>query len=466
MRRTKIVATIGPATESPEALTALVAAGVDVARLNASHSTVDELDQRLHTIRKVSDAAGRHVATLLDLPGPKVRLGQVAESQAEVGDSVVLATSDRGVAPAGSIECPECAVMASAVTSGDVLVVGDGDVELEVTGASPNAITTRVISGGPIASRRGITARGVSVAADPLTPADREYAAWGMEASVDMIAQSFVREASDVIALRELLGERAIPIVAKIEKPEAVVDIEAIVRHADAVMVARGDLGVASTPEDVPVFQKRVVRAARASGRPVVVATQMLESMIHSPRPTRAEASDVANAVFDSVDAVMLSAETAVGSYPVETVSTMSRILAMAEEYQAVATIPPVPHATDDVPWAVSASVAELARCLDLAAIVTATESGATALFVAAHRPHTPIVAVTPSAETARRLGLVWGVSAMVVPAPRDMDDMIRIAIDAAREAGCTIGALVAITAGVALSRPGTTDLIHVRRIV
>ncbi len=464
MRRTKIVATIGPATESRETLAALMAAGIDVARLNASHSTVDELDRRLRDVRSVSSDLGRTVATLLDLPGPKIRLGDVEPKHVAAGTELVLAAASDANESAG-VPCAECAALTNAVSPGDVLIIGDGDVELEVASASSEAILTRVVSGGTIAGRRGVTARGVRLPIGPLTQADREYASWGASAGVDMLAQSFVREAADIDALRDLVGEANLPIVAKIELPEALDDIEAIAERSDAVMVARGDLGVASRPEEVPVFQKRIVEAARAQGRPVIVATQMLDSMIHAPRPTRAEASDVANAVFDSADAVMLSAETAVGDYPVESVSMMSRILTLAEEYQADAVTLPRPHAGDDVPWAVSASVAELAGVLDLAAIVTATESGATARYVAAHRPATPIVAITPSDHVARRLALVWGVTPVVTSSPRDLDDMIRIAVDAARNAGYAADALVAITAGVALSRPGTTDLIHVRRI-
>ncbi len=474
MRRTKIIATIGPSSESNDALTALVEAGIDVARLNASHSTVDELDRRLRDIRRVASSAGRTVAALLDLPGPKLRLGVFEPLRVESGAEVILTADEgpadpraaRGAAPdSATVPCPECALLASAVSAGDTLAIGDGDVELLVTEASGGRITTRVTSGGPVLSRRGITARGVKLPVGPLTPADREYLSWGLEAGVDMVAQSFVREASDVESLRRLIADTDIPIIAKIEQPEAVADIDAIVREADAVMVARGDLGVATSPESVPVFQKRVVAAARAQGRPVIVATQMLESMIVSPQPTRAEASDVANAVFDSADAVMLSAETAVGAHAVESVAVMSRILTLAEEYQAVALTVPRPHSSDDVPWAVSASVAQLARDLDLAAIVTATESGATARFVAAHRPAIPIVAVTPSELVARRLALVWGVTPVVAPPPQDMDDLIRIAASAARDAGYSTDSLIAITAGIDINRPGTTDFVHVRRI-
>jgi len=463
-RRTKIIATIGPASETPDRLSAVIGAGVDVARLNASHSTVDELDSRLRDVRAVTEEIGRTVAILLDLPGPKIRLGEIAPHKVDTGAEITLVTNAR-VTANEDLACPECSVLSSALTPGDVLVIGDGDVELEVTATSSDTITARVTCGGALGSRKGITARGVWLPVEPITAVDEEYLRWGIEVGVDMVAQSFVRQASDIDALRRRLGDGDIPIVAKIEQPEAIADVEAIVQAADAVMVARGDLGVASAPERVPVYQKRIVAAAREQGRPVIVATQMLESMLASPRPTRAEASDVANAVFESVDAVMMSGETAVGEYPVESVSTMSRIVMLAEEYPDTLGATPRAHAGDDVPWAVSASVTELARRLDLAAIVTATESGATARFVAAHRPDTPIVAVTPTAAVARQLALVWGVTPVVSSEPAGMDELIEIASAAALDAGYASGSLIAITAGVAVNRPGTTDLIHVRRI-
>jgi pyruvate kinase len=471
MRNTKIVATLGPASDSPEMLDRLIAAGMDVARLNASHSSIAELDTRLHSLRDAAQRRGRYVAILLDLPGPKLRLGETPTRHLEAGSELTLTSpagqteGDARVDGANAVPCEGCGVLNAALSTGDVIVVGDGDLELIVTATSANWIQARVSVGGTIASRKGITVRDVSLPLPPVTERDAALLDWGIGAGVDLVALSYVRQAADVEALRERMGGADIPIIAKIERPEAVTDIDTIVDCADAVMVARGDLGVASAAERVPVYQRQIVSAARERGKPVIVATQMLESMITAPRPTRAEASDVANAVFESVDAVMLSAETAVGSYPVDSVATMARIIAIAEEYGADTSGPPRAHAAHDVPWAVSASIVELARRLDLAAIVTATESGATARFVAAHRPNTPIVAVTTEDGVARRLALVWGVTPIVSTRPATMDGLIDIACAAALAAGYGSGSLVAITAGVALNRPGSTDLIHVRRI-
>jgi pyruvate kinase len=470
MRNTKIVATIGPASDSPEILARLIDAGMNVARLNASHSSIAELDARLHSVRDVAKRLSRHVAVLLDLPGPKLRLGETPSRRLEAGSELTLtSTTVQGGGAAetegAAVPCEGCGVLNAALSEGDVIVVGDGDLELTVIATSANCIQARVSVAGTIASRKGITVRDVSLPLPPVTEIDAALLDWGIGAGVDLIAQSYVRQSPDVAALRQRMGGAALPVVAKIERPEAVADIDAIVDCADAVMVARGDLGVASAAERVPVYQRQIVSAARDRGKPVIVATQMLESMITAPRPTRAEASDVANAVFESVDAVMLSAETAVGSYPVESVAMMNRIIELAEGYGADESGAPRAHAGHDVPWAVSASVAELARRLDLAAIVTATESGATARFVAAHRPTTPIVAVTTEEGVARTLALVRGVTPIVSTKPSDMDGLIEIACAAALAAGYGPGSLVAITAGVALNRPGSTDLIHVRRI-
>lgn len=485
MRRTKIIASIGPASESPDVLGALIDAGLDVARLNASHGGFGDLERRLAAVRAAAAEKGRHVAVLLDVPGPKVRLGAMGPLVLDVGDTFVLyAGADAGAGDPADADtasasdvagaCVSCETLPEELTVGDVLVVGDGETELRVTAVGPGRVETVVAAGGAISARKGLTARGVSLRLPVLTPDDREIIAWGIAAGVDAFAQSFVRRAEDVDVFREAMSEAAgqpifAPVIAKIERPEAVDDIERIVERADGVMVARGDLGVAAGPERVPVYQKQIVAAARTYGRPVIIATQMLESMLASPQPTRAEASDVANAVFDEVDAVMLSGETAVGSFPVESVATMARIAEIAEESAirdaVVSAAQPVAHGAWDVPWAVSASVCELARQLELAAIVTATQSGASARYVAAHRPATPVLAVTPDAAVARRLALVWGVRAAVVPEPGSVDELIETAARAALEAGFAAGDLVAITAGVAVNRPGSTDLIQVRRV-
>jgi pyruvate kinase len=308
---------------------------------------------------------------------------------------------------------------------------------------------------------------GVRLGVDALTEADRADLAWGVEAGVDLIAQSFVRSADDVERLRALIGTAAIPIVAKIEKHEAVAELDRIVEAADAVMVARGDLGVETAPEQVPVIQRRIVSACRRAGKPVIVATQMLESMTAATRPTRAEASDVANAIFAEVDAVMLSAETAIGEHPVQAVTTMARIAEVAEDALADRALEvPEPAGRFDVTRAVSAAASQIARDLELAAIVTATQSGATARAVAAHRPRTPIIAATPQPVVARRLALVWGVTPLVVPQHGSIDEMLLQAVTAVRDEGLAVpGSLVALTAGVAVGVAGSTNLLQVTRV-
>jgi pyruvate kinase len=466
VRRTKIIATIGPATDAPGVLDALIAAGVDVARINASHAGPDDLEKRLRAIREVETRSGRSVGVLLDLAGPKIRVGDVRDgTRLEPGAAFVLASGIcTGDAQRACVTCPG---LPGDVSIGDRVLIDDGRIELAVTRTSPDEIETSVVVGGALSSHKGVNVPGVRLRVDAITASDRDVLGWGVDAGVDMIAQSFVRGAHDVRALREAMGDRPLPIVAKIEKHEAADDIEAIVDEADAVMVARGDLGVETSPEEVPVLQRRIIEACRASGTPVVVATQMLESMTAAPRPTRAEASDVANAIFDRVDAVMLSAETAVGAYPVESVATMARIARTAEE--SLASEPrraPLDAARPDVTLAVSSAVCGLAEDLNVAAIVTATQSGATARAVARHRPRAPIIAVTPFASVARALGHVWGVHPIVAPVAAMEDFALEALVAAVRDAGLvSVGQRVAVTAGVTRGLPGSTDLILVRDV-
>ncbi len=466
MRRTKIVATIGPASESAESLDALIRSGMDVARLNSSHSGPEELAERLETVRAAGERAGKPVAIMLDLAGPKLRLGEIVPGTELVsGERFSLVPGE--CTGDATRACLAYTDLAEDLAPGDRLLIDDGAIELEVTEIDHGAVHTRVEVGGALSSRKGINVPGVSLDVDAVTDYDREVLSWGLESGVDLVAQSFVRSAQDVERLRELIGERSVPIVVKIEKHEATEDIEAIVAASDAVMVARGDLGVETSAEEVPVLQLRIIELCRAAGVPVIVATQMLESMTEAPRPTRAEASDVANAIFQKVDAVMLSAETAVGRYPVESVATMARIAKRAEE--AV----PAAHEShvragerSDVTAAVSAAVCELAGDLELDAIVTATQSGATARAVARHRPDVPVVAVTPDEAVARQLELVWGVCPLVVPLADDTDLMLDTVLAAVRRAGLAdAGRLVAITAGISSRVPGATDLILVKEV-
>ncbi len=463
MRRTKIVATLGPATDPPEVLAAVIAAGVDVVRLNAAHSTEDELAARLAAVRAASADAGRHVGVLLDLPGPKVRVGVVSPGTVlEAGARLVL-SGDETPGDAARVSVTHCG-LADDVASGMRILIDDGRIELVVEAVDGHDVLTRVVTGGPLASRKGVNVPGVTLSVDAVTERDAALAAWAGRNEIDWVGQSFVRCAADVAALRSRFAPAPHPgIVAKIEKHEATACIDEIVAAADGVMVARGDLGVETSPEQVPVLQRRIVRTARAAGKPVIIATEMLDSMRERPRPTRAEASDVANAIFERADAVMLSGETAAGSYPVIAVETMARIVGAAEE-SLTPSRPPRATTRDSVQAAVSAAVSELAAELELAAIVTLTQSGATALAVSRYRPATPLVAVAPSARVARRLALVWGVRSVVMAFEPDSLDLLENAAGAVCEAGFAArGEKIAITAGLASSTPGGTDFVHVR---
>lgn len=465
MRRTRIVATIGPVSDAPEILDALVAAGMDVARLNASHSDISALAGRLRAVRSASARAGRHVGVMLDLAGPKLRVGEMVDGTTLLPGSEFTLYAGECVGDS-TRACIPARDLSTDLGVGDRLLLDDGNVELEVIGVIPGEVRTRVVVGGPLASHKGVNAPGVTLGIDAITPADREVLRWGLEAGVDHIAQSFVRSAADVESLRALAGDADVSIVAKIEKHEATGDIGGIIRAADAVMVARGDLGVETSPEQVPVLQQRIIEFARAAGRPVIVATQMLESMRFSPRPTRAEASDVATAIFQGADAIMLSAETAVGAYPLDALKVADRIARTAEESLPRVADTRSAGGRGDVSAAVSAAVCDLAADLDLAAIVVATQSGATARAVARHRPRVPVVAATPDATVARRLSLVWGVHPVVVPLESDTDSMLEVVTVAARDAGfARAGERIAITAGRATRVPGATDFVLVRQL-
>jgi pyruvate kinase len=466
MRHTKIVATIGPASTAPEVLDEMLAAGVDVVRLNASHGDPETLEPTLREVRAAAGRAGREVAVMLDLSGPKLRIG-------DMPPGVVLQPGQRfelfGRMCTGDAEhaCITYPGLAQDLKRGDRVLLDDGRIQLQVVEVDEDRVVTEVQVGGPLTSKKGVNVPGVTLGLDAITDKDRRDLAWGLDAGVDLVAQSFVRSPVDVARLRELMGTRQVPVVVKVEKHEAVDRMEEIVAVADVVMVARGDLGVETSPEAVPVVQKRLIAACRFSGKPVIIATQMLESMISAPRPTRAEASDVANAIFSGADAVMLSGETAVGKYPVETVRTMARITVTAESSMDFTFVEPsAGRHSIDVTEAMSAAVVELASDLGVRAILTSTQSGATARSVAKYRPAAPIVAITPSLEVARRLRIVWGVEPLQVRASTSIEDMIALSVDAAREKRLVDpGDLVAITAGVAVNTPGSTNLIQVHSV-
>lgn len=459
MRRTKIVATIGPACDAPGVLRAVLAAGVDVARLNASHGTLDDLARRLAAVRSEADSLGRIVGVLFDLPGPKLRVGEMADGVV-LADGTAFRLDRAECAGDATHACLTYAGLAADVKPGDRILLDDGAIELVVEGSSEGDVATRVVRGGPLTSHKGVNVPGVRLAVDGVTPHDLELLAWGLDAGVDMVAQSFVRCASDVDRLRAAMGDRPVPIVAKVEKHEALADLDAIVEAADAVMVARGDLAVEVSPEAVPPAQRHIVAACRELGKPVVVATQMLESMVASPRPTRAEASDVATAVFEGADAVMLSEETAIGSFPAQSVATMDRICRSAEEAEEPSFDA---HLGGGPVSPVAAAAVDLARDTGALAIVTTTQSGATSRAVARLRPPQPIIGLAAVATVARSLALVWGVVPVVGAAAATIEEATAEALEVVRAlALARAGERVVLTAGTTSGISGSSDLVRV----
>jgi pyruvate kinase len=459
MRRTKIVATIGPACDAPGVLSDVLAAGVDVARLNASHGTRDDLERRLAAVRAEADASCRIVGVLLDLPGPKLRVGQMAEGVV-LADGAAFRLDTAECAGDSTHACVSYAGLALDVKPGDRIVLDDGAIELAVESVGEGQVGTRVVRGGPLSSHKGVNVPGVRLGVDGVTPHDLELLAWGLEVGVDMVAQSFVRSAQDVTRLRSAMGPRQVPIVAKVEKYEALADLDAIIQAADAVMVARGDLAVEASPEAVPPAQRHIVAACRDAGKPVIVATQMLESMVSSPRPTRAEASDVATAVFEGADAVMLSEETAIGSFPAQAVATMDRVCRSAEQADEPAFDA---HLGGGSAAPVAGAAVDLARDTGALAIVTTTQSGATARAVARLRPPQPIVGLAAVATVARALALVWGVVPVVGAAPSTIEEATVEALEVVRAlALARAGDRVVLTAGTTSGVAGSSDLVRV----
>jgi pyruvate kinase len=459
MRRTKIVATIGPACDSPGVLHDVLAAGADVARLNASHGTLEDLARRLAAVRAEAEGLGLIVGVLLDLPGPKIRVGDMAEGVV-LAEGAVFRLEAADCAGDAAHACITYDGLAADVKRGDRILLDDGSIELVVESSGAGAVVTRVTRGGALTSHKGVNVPGVCLAVDGVTPHDLELLAWGLDAGVDMVAQSFVRSAADVTRLRAAMGERAIPIVAKIEKYEALADLDAIIATADAVMVARGDLAVETSPEAVPPAQRHIVAACRDAGKPVVVATQMLESMVSSPRPTRAEASDVATAVFEGADAVMLSEETAIGAFPAQAVGTMDRVCRSAE---ASGEPNLDTHSGSGAAAPVAAAAVDLARDTGSRAIVTTTQSGATARAVARLRPTQPIVGLACVPSVARALAIVWGVVPAIGAAPTTIEQATTEALETVRALALAgAGERVVLTAGTTSGIVGGSDLVRV----
>ncbi len=461
----KIVATLGPASSTVEVIRALAEAGADMFRFNFSHGTPDDHRNRATAVRAVEAEIGRPLGILADLQGPKLRVGTFA------GGPAMLATGgsfrlDLDQKPGGAerVNLPHPEIF-KALKPGAELLLDDGRIRLQVETCAKDHAMTRVVVGGLLSDRKGVNVPGVVLPLSALSDKDRRDLAVALDLGADWIALSFVQRPDDLAEARKLMiGSRA-ALLAKLEKPSAITELDAIVEQADAVMVARGDLGVEMAPEEVPVLQKRIVRACRRAGKPVVVATQMLESMIHAPTPTRAEASDVATAVYDGADAVMLSAETASGAFPVEAVTMMQRIIASVERdplyRQLLDATHQAPEATASD--AISAAAAQVAHTVAAKAIVTFTTSGSTTLRVARERPDVPIISLTESQATARRLAVVWGVHPVVADDIKDFAEMVDKARRAAKRSGFAgDGDKIVITAGVPFGTPGATNVLRI----
>ncbi len=464
LRRAKIVATLGPASSSAEMIARLFDAGVDVFRINMSHTSQERMRELIGMIRGVERNTGRPIGVLVDLQGPKLRLGTFLGGQATIakGDTFVLdSNSEPGDAKRVYLPHPEIFM---AVEPGHVLLIDDGKIKLTVTEAESKRLVTRVDVGGKLSDRKGVSLPHTTIPTSALTEKDLSDLEAALHVGVDWLALSFIQRPEDVAEAKKLTRGRA-AVMAKIEKPQAVSRLDEIMDHADALMVARGDLGVEMPLEKVPGVQKQMTRLGRVTGKPVVVATQMLESMISSPVPTRAEVSDVATAIFEGADAVMLSAESAAGKYPIEAVTTMNRIAEEVESEQVYRGIISAQRATPEATGAdaIADAARHIADTLDLAAVVCWTASGSTALRVARERPRPPIVAVTPNIVTGRKLAVVWGVHCVVTEDARDQDDMVdRACRIAFREGFARAGQRIITVAGVPFGTPGATNMLRI----
>ena len=464
LRRTKIVATIGPATSQPDVLKALIKAGATTLRLNFSHGTHEDHQRSIRLIRQTAFELNQPVGILQDLQGPKIRLGRFE------GGPITLAKGDRftltsqAVPGTQEISSVTYEPLADEVPEGATILLDDGKVEMlvEEIDRVKRSLHCRVVVGGVLSNNKGVNFPGVYLSIKAMTDKDRQDLMFGLDQGVDWVALSFVRNPQDVLEIKELIASagKQVPVIVKIEKHEAIEQMEAILSLSDGVMVARGDLGVELPAEDVPILQKRLIATANRLGIPVITATQMLDSMVNSPRPTRAEVSDVANAILDGTDAVMLSNEAAVGKYPVEAVETMARIAERIEQEQMVRNVEDTKRS---IPNAISHAVGQIAEQLQAAAIMTLTKTGATARNVSKFRPYTPILAVTPHVDVARQLQLVWGVKPLLVLDLPSTGQTFQAAINVAQEKQLLAeGDLVVMTAGTLQGVPGSTDLIKV----
>lgn len=471
MVRTKIVATIGPASRSPEMLEKLIEAGLDVARVNFSHGNHAMHAETIERIRTASVKVGIPIAILGDLQGPKLRVGQMGGEGVTIipGQRLTL-TTDKSVIGEGDLIPVQYKGLPQALDSGDRILLDDGLLEMLVLETSETTVTAEVLIGGVLKSNKGLNLPRASLAISAITEKDRKDLIFALEHQVDWIALSFVREAAEVLELKKLIRQasafsRPVPVISKIEKPEAVKNIDSIIEASDGIMVARGDLAIETSSEEVPMSQKMIIRKSNIAGIPVITATQMLDSMIRNPRPTRAEASDVANAILDGTDAVMLSGETAVGAYPLRTVKIMLKIAEHAEAVMVAGGLRQYAQ-VKGVAAAVAHATVETAVEVNASAIITPTMSGSTARLISKYRPAMPIVATTPSPLVQRQLSLYWGVISLLARRTENTDNMINASVRATLAYGLVKeGDTVVITAGTAGSPAGSTDLMKVQII-
>ncbi|MGG2465425.1 pyruvate kinase [Streptomyces sp. RGM 3693] len=471
MRRAKIVCTLGPATDSYEQIKALVDAGMDIARFNLSHGTYADHEARFDRVRKASEESHRSVGILADLQGPKIRLGRFREGPVllERDDTFTITVED-GIEGDRHLCGTTYPGLAGDVTPGERILVDDGKVTLEVTAVEGPRVHTKVIEGGMVSDHKGLNLPGVAVSVPALSEKDQDDLRWALRYGADIIALSFVRSGRDIQDVHRIMREegRYLPVIAKVEKPQAVDNIDDIVAAFDGIMVARGDLGVEMPLETVPIVQKRAVKLAKRNAKPVIVATQMLDSMIDNSRPTRAEASDVANAIIDGTDAVMLSGETSVGKYPTETVRTMSRIVEAAEEDILAKGLPPLTERSKPRTQggAVARAAAEMGDFLGAKFLVAFTQSGDTVRRLSRYRSPIPLLAFTPDPATRSQLNLTWGVETFLGPTVNSTDEMVAQVDEQLLKIGrCRKGDVVIITAGSPPGVPGSTNLVRVHHI-
>lgn len=471
-RRAKIVCTIGPASASPERLRELAEAGMDVARLNFSHGTHDDHDRAYHLVRQTAKVVGRPIGILADLQGPKIRLGTFADPpvQWHTGDRVAI-TAEPVVGTAHRVSCTYPALPAE-VSVGDRLLIDDGKVAVQVIGVDGPDVICLVVEGGEVSDHKGVSLPNVAISAPALCEKDIDDLRMALRLGVDLVALSFVRSPTDVKSVRDVMDEEGVrrPVLAKLEKPEAAAQLPAVVEAFDGLMVARGDLGVELPLQEVPLLQKRAIQLCRENAKPVIVATQMLESMMDSPRPTRAEASDVANAVLDGADAVMLSGETSVGAYPVLAAATMATIVATTESGQPrlprELRRPGLEHAPRTRSGAITLAAAQVAQSIGAKALVAFTRTGDTVRRLARLHCDLPLLAFTPDEAVRHQLSLSWGVEAFLAPLVHHTDDMFRQVDEAVLALGrARLGEYVVIVAGSPPGTPGSTDTLRAHRI-